>query len=48
MNKNVLTEQINSNFQVLPNKPANVLKRIKGVVSDNKSNRNGRIYPISL
>lgn len=48
MNKNVLVEQINSNFQVLPNKPANVLKRIKGVVSDNKSNRNGRIYPMSL
>ena len=48
MNKNVLIEQINSNFQVLPNKPANVLKRIKGVVSDNKSNRNGRIYPMSL
>ena len=48
LNKNVLTEQINSNFQVLPNKPANVLKRIKGVVSDNKSNRNGRIYPMSL
>lgn len=48
MNKSVLIEQINSNFQVLPNKPANVLKRIKGVVSDNKSNRNGRIYPMSL
>lgn len=48
MNKNVLVEQINSNFQVLPNKPANVLKRIKGIVSDNKSNRNGRVYPMSL
>lgn len=48
MNKNVLVEQINSNFQILTDKPANVLKRIKGVVSDNKSNRNGRIYPMSL
>lgn len=48
MNKNVLVEQINSNFQILADKPANVLKRIKGVVSDNKSNRNGRIYPMSL
>lgn len=48
MNKNILTEQINSNFKILKDKPANVLKRIKGVVSDNKSNRNGRIYPIEL
>ena len=48
MNKNVLVEQINANFQILTDKPANVLKRIKGVVSDNKSNRNGRIYPMSL
>ena len=48
MSKNVLTEQINSSFKILKDKPANVLKRIKGVVSDNKSNRNGRIYPIEL
>lgn len=48
MSKNILTEQINSNFKILKDKPANVLKRIKGVVSDNKSNRNGRIYPIEL
>lgn len=48
MSKNLLVEQINSNFQILKNKPANVLKRIKGVVSDSKSNRNGRIYPMSL
>lgn len=48
MNKNILTEQINSNFKILKDKPANVLKRIKGVVSDNRSNRNGRIYPIEL
>lgn len=48
MNKNILTEQINSNFKILKDKPANVLKRVKGVVSDNKSNRNGRIYPIEL
>ena len=30
MSKNLLVEQINSNFQILKNKPANVLKRIKG------------------
>lgn len=48
MSKNILTEQINSSFKILKDKPANVLKRIKGVVSDNKSNRNGRIYPIEL
>lgn len=48
MSKNILTEQINSNFKILKDKPANVLKRIKGVVSDNRSNRNGRIYPIEL
>lgn len=48
MSKNILTEQINSSFKILKDKPANVLKRIKGVVSDNRSNRNGRIYPIEL
>ena len=48
MSKNILTEQINSSFKILKDKPANVLKRIKGVVSNNKSNRNGRIYPIEL
>lgn len=48
MNKNILTEQLNSNFQIIKDKPVNVLKRIKGVVSDSESNRNGRTYPLSL
>ena len=48
MNKTILTENINSQFEILENKPANVLKRVKGVVSDFKSNRNGRIYPKEL
>lgn len=46
--KNILTESFKSNFKTLPNKPANVLKRIQGVLSDFKSNRNGRIYPREL
>lgn len=46
--KNVLVESTKSKFQVLKNKPANVLKRIKGVLSDFGSNRNGRIYPREL
>lgn len=48
MNKNILTEQFTSQFEILKDKPANVLKRVKGVVSDFKSNRNGRIYPREL
>lgn len=46
--KNVLVESTKSKFQVLAQKPANVLKRIKGVLSDFGSNRNGRIYPREL
>ena len=38
-------ESTKSNFKVLDKKPANVLKRIQGVLSDFKTNRNGRIYP---
>lgn len=48
MNKNILTEQFTSQFEILKDKPANVLKRVKGVVSDFKSNRNGRVYPRKL
>lgn len=48
MKKNVLVESTKSKFQVLEHKPANVLKRIKGVLSDFGSNRNGRIYPREL
>ena len=46
--KNILTESTKSKFKVLEHKPANVLKRIQGVLSDFKSNRNGRIYPREL
>lgn len=48
MKKNILVESTKSKFQVLAQKPANVLKRIKGVLSDFGSNRNGRIYPREL
>ena len=48
MSKNILVESTKSKFQVLAQKPANVLKRIKGVLSDFGSNRNGRIYPREL
>ncbi len=48
MKKNVLVESTKSKFQVLAKKPANVLKRIQGVLSDFGSNRNGRIYPREL
>ena len=46
--KNILTESTKSKFKVLEHKPKNVLKRIQGVLSDFKSNRNGRIYPREL
>ena len=44
MAKKILMESTKSKFKVLDKKPANVLKRIQGVLSDFKSNRNGRIY----
>ena len=46
--KSILLESTKSKFKVLEHKPANVLKRIQGVLSDFKSNRNGRIYPREL
>lgn len=48
MSKMILTESSKSKFKVLEHKPTNVLKRIQGVLSDFKSNRNGRIYPREL
>lgn len=48
MSKNILTESTKSRFKVLEHKPKNVLKRIQGVLSDFKSNRNGRVYPREL
>ena len=48
MAKKILMESTKSKFKVLDKKPANVLKRIQGVLSDFKSNRNGRIYPREL
>ena len=48
MTKNILTESTKSKFKVLDHKPKNVLKRIQGVLSDFKTNRNGRIYPREL
>ena len=48
MSKSILTESTKSKFKVLEHKPANVLKRIQGVLSDFKSNRNGRKYPREL
>lgn len=46
--KNILIESTKSKFKTLPNKPKNALKRIQGVLSDFKSNRNGRVYPREL
>lgn len=47
--KQVLNEShVSSQFKVLKDKPANVLKRIQMKLSDWKPNRNGRIYPREL
>ena len=47
--KQVLNEShISSQFKVLKDKPANVLKRIQMKLSDWKPNRNGRVYPREL
>lgn len=47
--KNVLTEsKSSSNFNIIKDKPANVLKRIQMKLSDWKPNRNGRVYPKEL
>lgn len=34
--------------EVKEEKPAGILKRIKGIVADFKPNRNGRVYPREL
>lgn len=47
--RNILTEShTSSQFNVLKDKPANVLKRIQMKMSDWEPNRNGRIYPREL
>jgi hypothetical protein len=48
--KQVLNEQLTSSLfeEVTDNKPAGILKRIKGIVADFKPNRNGRVYPREL
>lgn len=49
MSKQLLTESHSgSQFKILKDKPANVLKRIQMKLSDWKPNRNGRIYPKEL
>ena len=41
MSKQILNEsQVTSLFEEVKDKPANVLKRIKGIVADFKPNRN--------
>ena len=47
--KSILTESHSSSqFRVIKEKPANVLKRIQMKLSDWKPNRNGRVYPREL
>ena len=47
--KRILNENTTiSLFEEVKDKPANVLKRIKGIVADFKPNRNGRVYPREL
>ena len=48
MAKKILMESTKSKFKVLDKKPANVLKRIKMILSDWDFNRNGRVYPKEL
>ena len=47
--KQILNEQLTSSlFEAVNEKPAGILKRIKGIVADFKPNRNGRVYPREL
>ena len=47
--KQILNEQLTSSlFEAVEEKPAGILKRIKGIVADFKPNRNGRVYPREL
>ena len=50
MNKQILNESMATSLfeEVKDEKPAGILKRIKGIVADFKPNRNGRIYPKEL
>jgi hypothetical protein len=48
--KQILNENMTTSLfeEVKEDKPNGILKRIKGVVADFKSNRNGRVYPREL
>lgn len=47
--KDILTESSSSSqFNIIKDKPANVLKRLQMKLSDWKPNRNGRVYPKEL
>ncbi len=47
--KQILNEQLTSSlFEAVEEKPAGILKRIRGIVADFKPNRNGRVYPREL
>lgn len=50
MSKQVLNETMTTSLfeEVGGEKPAGILKRIKGIVADFKPNRNGRVYPREL
>lgn len=47
--KKILNENMTTSlFETVDDKPAGILKRIKGVIADFKPNRNGRVYPKEL
>lgn len=47
--KQILNENATTSlFEAVDEKPAGILKRIRGIVADFKPNRNGRIYPKEL
>lgn len=47
--KQILNENTTTSlFEAVDEKPAGILKRIRGIVADFKPNRNGRVYPREL
>ena len=48
MKQTLVESHTSSQFKILKDKPANVLKRIQMKLSDWKPNRNGRVYPREL
>lgn len=48
MKQTLVENHTSSQFKIIKDKPANVLKRIQMKLSDWKPNRNGRIYPKKL